>query len=55
MQTEIVEKRLVSNQELAKQGKRVNGLFRLMAQVPLWEQAYDIAKYKCVSLCGSLW
>lgn len=41
MRTEIVEKRLNSLPDLARQGKRVNGLHRLLACPRIWELAYE--------------
>ena len=41
MQPQTVEKRLGSIIDLSRQGKRVNGLFRLLACPLLWEQAYE--------------
>ncbi len=40
MQPQTVEKRLGSIIDLSRQGKRVNGLFRLLASPLLWEMAY---------------
>ena len=41
MQPHTVEKRLGSITDLSRQGKRVNGLFRLLASPLLWEMAYE--------------
>jgi len=41
MRTEVVEKRLNSLPELARQGKRINGLHRLLACPKIWETAYE--------------
>lgn len=41
MRPEVVEKRLASLPELSRQGKRINGLHRLLACPKLWEQAYE--------------
>jgi group II intron reverse transcriptase/maturase len=41
MQPHTVEKRLGSIIDLSRQGKRVNGLFRLLACPTLWEKAYE--------------
>jgi len=41
MRTEIVEKRLNSLPDLARQGKRINGLHRLLACPRIWELAYE--------------
>ncbi|HEV2598621.1 reverse transcriptase domain-containing protein [Sphingopyxis sp.] len=41
MRSDIVEKRLASILALSKQGKRINGLFRLLACTRIWEQAYE--------------
>jgi len=41
MQPHTVEKRLGSIIDLSRQGKRVNGLFRLLASPLLWEMAYE--------------
>jgi group II intron reverse transcriptase/maturase len=41
MRTEIVEKRLNSLPDLARQGKRINGLHRLLACPRIWEMAYE--------------
>ncbi len=47
MLPDTVEKRLGSIPDLSRQGKRINGLFRLMAEPFLWEQAYaEIASNK---------
>jgi Reverse transcriptase (RNA-dependent DNA polymerase) len=41
MRSETVEKRLASIRTLACQGKRINGLSRLLACPLIWEQAYE--------------
>ncbi|GBQ20815.1 RNA-directed DNA polymerase [Gluconacetobacter sacchari DSM 12717] len=41
MQPDTVEKRLDSIVGLSRQGKRINGLFRLLGCPLLWEQAYE--------------
>lgn len=41
MRSEIVEKRLASIPALSRKGKRINGLFRLLACPNIWEQAYE--------------
>lgn len=41
MQPITVEKRLNSIIHLSKQGKRINGLFRLLGSPLLWERAYE--------------
>src|SRR3954451_2842836 len=41
MRTEIVEKRLNSLPDLVSQGKRINGLHRLLACPRIWELAYE--------------
>lgn len=41
MRTEVVERRLSSLAELSRQGKRINGLFRLLACPKIWETAYE--------------
>lgn len=41
MRPETVEKRLASITALSRQGKRVNGLFRLLAAPSLWARAYE--------------
>ncbi|MEW6114627.1 MAG: reverse transcriptase domain-containing protein, partial [Thermodesulfobacteriota bacterium] len=41
MQPHTVEKRLDSIIDLSRQGKRINGLFRLLSAPTLWEQAYE--------------
>jgi group II intron reverse transcriptase/maturase len=41
MRPEAVEKRLNSIPDLSRQGKRINGLFRLLACPRIWEQAYE--------------
>ncbi len=47
MQPDTVIKRLEAISELSKQGKRINGLLRMMASPLLWEQAYaEIASNK---------
>jgi len=47
MLPDTVQRRLDSIRDLSRQGKRVNGLFRLMACPLLWEQAYaEIAPNK---------
>lgn len=47
MLPDTVEKRLDSISDLSRQGKRINGLFRLMESPTLWEQAYiEIASNK---------
>lgn len=42
MRTDTVEKRLASLPEVSRQGKRINGLFRLLACPYIWEQAYEM-------------
>jgi group II intron reverse transcriptase/maturase len=45
MRSEVVEKRLASIPALSRQGKRINGLLRLLACSQIWERAYeDIAR-----------
>lgn len=41
MQPHTVEKRLGSIIELSRQGKRINGLHRLLSSQLLWEMAYE--------------
>jgi RNA-directed DNA polymerase len=41
MRPEVVEKRLNAIQVLSRQGKRINGLFRLLACPLVWERAYE--------------
>lgn len=41
MQPLTVEKRLDSIIDLSRQGKRINGLFRLLGCASLWERAYE--------------
>jgi len=41
MQPQTVEKRLDSIMYLSRQGKRINGLFRLLGCPLLWERAYE--------------
>ena len=41
MRTEVVEKRLNSLPDLSRQGKRINGLHRLLACPRIWELAYE--------------
>jgi retron-type reverse transcriptase len=41
MRPEVAEKRLVSLSGLSQQGKRVNGLHRLLACPRIWERAYE--------------
>ncbi|EJJ26238.1 reverse transcriptase domain-containing protein [Rhizobium sp. CF142] len=41
MQPLTVEKRLGSIIDLSRQGKRINGLFRLLSAPTLWEKAYE--------------
>jgi group II intron reverse transcriptase/maturase len=41
MRPEVVERRLNSILNLTCQGKRINGLFRLLACPELWERAYE--------------
>jgi group II intron reverse transcriptase/maturase len=41
MRTEVVEKRLASIPELSRQGKRINGLHRLLGNPLIWERAYE--------------
>jgi len=41
MQPQTVEKRLGSIIDLSRQGKRINGLFRLLSSPLLWEMAYE--------------
>lgn len=41
MQPHTVEKRLGSIIDLSRQGKRINGLFRLLSAPTLWERAYE--------------
>jgi group II intron reverse transcriptase/maturase len=41
MRSEVVEKRLASIPALSRQGKRINGLFRLLACPFIWERAYE--------------
>lgn len=41
MRSDVVEKRLASIPALSRQGKRINGLFRLLACPALWEQVYE--------------
>ena len=41
MRTEVVEKRLNSLPDLVRQGKRINGLHRLLACPRIWELAYE--------------
>jgi hypothetical protein len=40
MLPDTLQRRLESIPDLSKQGKRINGLSRLMAEPLLWEQAY---------------
>jgi retron-type reverse transcriptase len=41
MRPETVEKRLASITDLSRQGKRINGLFRLLSAPSLWARAYE--------------
>lgn len=41
MQPHTVEKRLDSIIDLSRQGKRINGLFRLLSAPTIWERAYE--------------
>lgn len=41
MRSDVVEKRLASIPALSRQGKRINGLFRLLASPTIWERAYE--------------
>jgi group II intron reverse transcriptase/maturase len=41
MRTEVVERRLSSLADLSRRGKRINGLFRLLACPKVWETAYE--------------
>nr|WP_051321233.1 hypothetical protein [Rhizobium altiplani] len=41
MRPETVEKRLASIIDLSRQGKRINGLFRLLSAQSLWMKAYE--------------
>ena len=41
MQPHTVEKRLGSIIDLSRQGKRANGLIRLLSSPLLWEKAYE--------------
>lgn len=41
MQPYTVEKRLDSIIDLSRQGKRINGLFRLLSAPTIWERAYE--------------
>lgn len=41
MRPETVEKRLASITDLSRQGKRINGLFRLLSAQSLWMKAYE--------------
>lgn len=41
MHSDAVERRLGSLQQLAKQGKQVNGLFRLLGSPTVWDWAYE--------------
>lgn len=41
MRPETVEKRLASITNLSRQGRRINGLFRLLSTPILWERAYE--------------
>ncbi len=41
MRSEVVEKRLTSILVLSRQGKRINGLFRLLSCPSIWERAYE--------------
>jgi retron-type reverse transcriptase len=40
MLSDTASKRMRALPEISKQGKRINGLFRLMENLELWEQAY---------------
>src|SRR5688500_7469294 len=47
MRAEAVERRLASLPDLSRQGKRINGLHRLLSCPRIWEQAYEaIARNK---------
>lgn len=41
MHVDVVEKRLASLPILSRQGKRINGLYRLLGCSKIWEQAYE--------------
>lgn len=41
MRAEVVERRLSTLADLSRQGKRINGLFRLLACPELWGRAYE--------------
>lgn len=41
MRSEVVEKRLTSILVLSRQGKRINGLFRLLSCPSIWKRAYE--------------
>lgn len=41
MHVDVVEKRLASLPTLSRQGKRINGLHRLLGCPKIWEQAYE--------------
>ena len=41
MRSEVVERRLNAIPNLSRQGKRINGLFRLLASDDLWLRAYE--------------
>src|SRR5215471_1752969 len=40
MLPQTIQRRLDSLRHLSRQGKRINGLFRLLLAPPLWERAY---------------
>lgn len=54
MRTEVVQKRLAALSKLSCQGKRINGLYRLLGSTYIWEQAYEmIARNKGVLTTGT--
>ncbi len=54
MRTEVVQKRLAALSKLSCQGKRINGLYRLLGSTYIWEQAYEmIARNKGILTAGT--
>lgn len=54
MRTEVVQKRLAALSQLSCQGKRINGLYRLLGSTCIWEQAYEmIARNKGILTTGT--
>jgi group II intron reverse transcriptase/maturase len=54
MRTEVVQNRLASLSILSRQGKRINGLYRLLGSTYIWEEAYEmIARNQGILTKGS--